>query len=257
MRTLSFAVAAFAAASVAFAQMPPIPAAKAARVGGFLERPDAAKGRVVFVNAQKIVPENELTNVAVRLSRFLHAKIAVVPGADVTCKTAQAALKGIENASAGVFLVEHPDCPNTILVAPESKWAFVNVSALAADKAEPPFVAARTRKEMVRAFLSLCGAYDSGYANSLMGNVDSLKALDKFIDDSPPMDVVGRSRKFLPLIGVDTRSMTTYIQAVKEGWAPAPTNDVQKAIWERIHAEKERGPSNPLRIAPPKPNVAK
>ena len=36
-----------------------------------------------------------------------------------------------------------------------------------------------------------------------------------------------------------------------EGWAPAPTNDIQKAIFERVKADKERGPSKPLTIAPP------
>ena len=28
----------------------------------------------------------------------------------------------------------------------------------------------------------------------------------------------------------------THKKACQEGWAPAPTNDVQKAIWEKVHA---------------------
>ena len=30
-----------------------------------------------------------------------------------------------------------------------------------------------------------------------------------------------------------------YLMAVRQGWAPAPTNDIQKAIWEKVKAEKE------------------
>ena len=45
---------------------------------------------------------------------------------------------------------------------------------------------------------------------------------------------------------------STYRKACREGWAPAPTNDVQKAIWEDINATKERGPANALPIPSPK-----
>lgn len=30
---------------------------------------------------------------------------------------------------------------------------------------------------------------------------------------------------------------TTYLQAVKEGWAPAPTNDIQRAVWDKVKAD--------------------
>ena len=32
----------------------------------------------------------------------------------------------------------------------------------------------------------------------------------------------------------------------------AQTNDVQKAIWEKVQAKKERGPARPITIPPPK-----
>ena len=52
--------------------------------------------------------------------------------------------------------------------------------------------------------------------------------------------------------GVQSARFTTYRQACREGWAPAPTNDLQKAIWEEVKADKERGPTNPITITPPK-----
>ena len=37
-----------------------------------------------------------------------------------------------------------------------------------------------------------------------------------------------------------------YLVAVQEGWAPQPTNDVQKAIWDKVHAL----PTEPIKIKP-------
>ena len=51
---------------------------------------------------------------------------------------------------------------------------------------------------------------------------------------------------------------TTYKRACKEGWAPAPTNDFQRAVWEKIKAEQGEKPTNPIRILPgQKPQGAK
>ena len=36
----------------------------------------------------------------------------------------------------------------------------------------------------------------------------------------------------------------TYRQACQEGWAPAPKNDEQKAIWNQVHAI----PDKPIKI---------
>ena len=43
----------------------------------------------------------------------------------------------------------------------------------------------------------------------------------------------------------------THRRACHLGWVPPPTNDVQRAIWEKIKADKERGPTNPITIPPP------
>ena len=38
--------------------------------------------------------------------------------------------------------------------------------------------------------------------------------------------------------------MSTYKKACQEGWVSAPTNDIQKAIWDKVHA----APKNPMKI---------
>jgi hypothetical protein len=58
--------------------------------------------------------------------------------------------------------------------------------------------------------------------------------------------------RFMSHWGIERAERMTYEVACREGFAPAPTNDIQKAIWERIKADKERGPTNPLKIPMPK-----
>ena len=45
-------------------------------------------------------------------------------------------------------------------------------------------------------------------------------------------------------LGILPVRTTTYLQACQEGWAPMPTNAVQKAIWEKVRAI----PQSPMKI---------
>ena len=53
--------------------------------------------------------------------------------------------------------------------------------------------------------------------------------------------------------GLKAYRPTAYIRACMEGWAPAPTNDIQKAIWDKVHAM----PTAPLAIKPETKKVEK
>ena len=44
--------------------------------------------------------------------------------------------------------------------------------------------------------------------------------------------------------GIQAFVSDTYKNACEQGWAPAPTNDIQKAIWDKVHAV----PKNPMKI---------
>lgn len=45
--------------------------------------------------------------------------------------------------------------------------------------------------------------------------------------------------------GIAQVRRTTYRKACEEGWAPAPTNEFQKAIWEKVKAAKTEAAANP------------
>ena len=204
-------------------------------VGGTLTRPGALTGRAIVVNAQGVVPSDSLTNSIRTLNKSLNTQITVQDSEPLHIEDMKGKVKELK-AEEAVFLVNDSTCQSAIMIAPDDNWAIVNVAVLSADNAKPAFVAARTNKELMRAFLMLCGAFDSSYDDSVMRGIKGVNDLDKIVKVSPPLDVVGRVRKYLFARGVETRPPATYLKACQEGWAPPPTNDIQKAIWNRVHA---------------------
>ena len=123
----------------------------------------------------------------------------------------------------------------------------VNVAPLAKGAGEKPqFFAARVQKELTRGFCLLAGAQNSGYPDALVGCMTKPEDLDRFMDCRLPIDVMNRFAPYLKGYGITPRVYSTYRKACEEGWAPAPTNDVQKAIWDKVHAM----PTEPIKIKP-------
>ena len=141
-----------------------------------------------------------------------------------------------------IFIVDDAALP-PVLIAPESRWALVNIAPIALEK-RSAFFEQRTKKELSRAFAYLCGATGSRYERSLTRGITSQTELDKNPDYELPMDIVQRFWDYMKPLGVIPAQRTTYLKACQEGWAPAPTNDVQRTIWEQTH----QLPSKPITI---------
>ena len=82
--------------------------------------------------------------------------------------------------------------------------------------------------------------------------IKSVQDLDVIQVERPCPEPFNKMIDGAKTFGIEPIRMATYRIACEEGWAPAPTNDVQKAIWEKVKADKERGPTNPIKIEPPK-----
>ncbi len=220
------------------------------RTGGWVRRPGTGRGKCVLVNTQKKIPPEPFGCAAAEMSRMLRVDMELKEGAPVTVATASmGVLKS--GGQAAVFIVDDASLP-ALLVAPESRWAMVNAAALVADKASAATVAKRAMKEACRAFAQLAGASNSSVPEGcVLRPVNSLRDLDALTVDCFCPEPVQRIVEHLETLGVEPFSGTIYRSACMQGWAPAPTNDVQKAIWERVMAEKERGPTNPITIPPP------
>lgn len=205
------------------------------RTGGKLRKPGVGKGKFVVCNGQSRVDAESAMASVKQMSAQLRVEVELQPfDGNVTPKTASEKLKQTGGAAA-VFIVDDADLPITLLTAPEAKWSIVNVAALAADGASPAFVSARVRKEAARGLLMACGGYDAQKAGTLMSTVTTLKELDEFDGTSLPIDVLNRVLRSLPSYGIERWVISTYYEACLEGWAPAPTDKYQQAVWDRVH----------------------
>ena len=211
-------------------------------MGGFLSKPGSGEGRIVFVDCQDRFRHDALQDIARQLGQLSRLGIAAVRGE-----------KGLDPASArkahgaeiALTMADRPGEP-LLLLAPEDGWGMVNVARIPAGDC----FAAGCSKALLRAFGLLC----CGGISMQQGNIMSEAKLENTsgLQNVLPQDVTIRQLKYLADMGVKPQIRATYKKACEEGWAPAPTNDVQKAIWEKVKSDKERGPTNPITIPPPK-----
>jgi len=212
------------------------------KFGGFVERAYDGK-RVYFLDAQKRAGTNAVEWVAeqARIALSFPVRIERSPDGSLTAPS---------DAGGVVRVVDLAATP-ALLVAPEDGWAQVNVAVLAADSPSEEVLETRLKKELWRAFVYAFGGGNSQSAGDVMRPVHSLRDLDAvptLVSSPEPFNAMlecAAARDIRPVF------RTTYRQACREGWAPAPTNEWQKAIFEQVKSDKERGPTNPIKISPP------
>jgi hypothetical protein len=207
--------------------------------GGRVVRPGTLVGRIVCVDCQDGVPKEVVADASAAFAALAKVRVDVEAGSFAWPSPAV-----VGNAS--LFVVDDAALP-PLVSAPESRWAMVNVAPLRAGRgSESAYFAARVRKELTRGFALLAGAQDSSFPNSLLGCMTDPSRLDDFADTRLPVDVAKRFSSYVRGYGITPAEEVSYLQAVKEGWAKAPTNDVQKAIWDKVH----KMPTEPLKIKP-------
>ena len=214
--------------------------------GGYILRPGMKQGEVSFLNAQKAVPSSEFKPIAARLGKMLHLNFTVKDVEAGGGRGEFAELLKKDSAQFAVFIVDDPGNDDALVILPESRYAIVNVSPLRADGGEGAFLAARAKKEAVRAFFFVAGGASMPSEGNLMSAFPHIRDLDNVPADAFPVEIVGRVGEYLPKMGCETKAFSTYRRACKEGWAPPPTNDYQKAIWDKVHAL----PTEPIKIKP-------
>jgi len=197
------------------------------RAGGFIERPGSGKGAIAYVNCQTKAPKEWIDESIAYFKEMTKFNIVYEEGV-FSIKEPKLP------ADVAIFIVDDENLP-AMLVAPENRWAMVNIAVLAQEK-RPVFFEQRTKKELSRAFAYLCGATASQYDRSLTRGMKSMAELDKNRDYELPMDVINRFWNYMKPLGVVPAERATYLKACQEGWAPAPTNDVQKSVWDKVHA---------------------
>lgn len=220
------------------------------KFGGLLERPTALKGTIGFIDCESGIGSAEIERVRDIIAHEMKFNYKIIQS---KAKSGLPERKDVDNAglSVAVFVVSCPSLP-PMLAAPEERWALVNVQRL---KEKLPdnvlgerVFAARCRSEILRAFALACGSWTSQYPGNIL-TATSVTDLDFCNPDKMVFDMVQRCTKYLASIGVTPSRKASYQVACQEGWAPAPTNDVQQAIWDKVHEM----PTEPIKIKYQKP----
>jgi len=202
--------------------------------GGMVKKPNTQKGHIIFANCQTTADIHLLKDAAKNFEDELCIEINVENGAFQFPNPRLL-------APATLFLIDDASLP-TLLSAPEDGWAFVNVAKLGRN--DDPFFESRVTKEISRGFAILCGAFMSQYANPLVSCITKPEQLDAIEKATLPFDSLIRIPTYLDGYGISPYEPYSYMDACQEGFAPAPTNEVQQAIWDKVHAI----PSNPMKI---------
>lgn len=234
LNDICIAVALGALSVAAFAQEPDRPRLsleeRIAKAGGEVLKPGTFAGKVSIVNQQKKVPDSDCTAVAALFAEATRCNVVADDGADAAVK---------------LYVVDDPKEP-VVLLAPEDRWGKLNVAKMVDDlpgeRAKERFFAPRARKMMLKSLSLLIGGGSSQFPGNVM-NAATMRDLDQ-CQESIPVDMTDNYIAYLKAIGVTQAEKTTYRKACREGWAPAPTNDVQKAIWDKVHAV----PATPMKI---------
>ncbi len=219
-------------------------------------------GRVLrLVNAQKAVPDAEIAEIVKAMRTTLRVVVECVPGTDNASKCPFGiAERGFDsgNVAGVVALVESDKFPR-LTIRPEEHTAIVNVTELTNGVPDAAQLALRVRKEVWRGFGYAMGAANSGYQPCVMRDITSLADLDAkpiaILSPEPLMRIDPALRR----LGLAQIRRATYKRACEEGWAPPPTNDWQKAVWEKIKAEQSEAPTKGIKIKynPTKPKSEK
>lgn len=214
----------------------------AKKVGGVVVKPGSQQGSIAFVNAQSRVQDADVKKVADQIVKMTRLPIMVVKNASkMTGEEAKTKFR----ANVAIVLIDDGDAP-IALIAPEEHWAVVNVGKLAKGRDDKEltgeFLASRCRKELIRTFTHLCAGCSTQFEGNVLGvsKIEDLDTVQEFI----PLDMKYKYLNFMKGIGVTPATIASYEHACKEGWAPAPTNDIQKTVWDKVHAL----PSDPIKI---------
>ena len=79
-----------------------------------------------------------------------------------------------------------------------------------------------------------------------MQPITQAKQIETLLSDNIMRDMIDSIRQNLASRGIEMSKISSYLKACQEGWAPAPTNEYQKAIWDKVHAM----PTAPIKIKP-------
>lgn len=204
--------------------------------GGHIYQPMQTKV-VSIANEQKMLDAAVLEKIAAEMQDLVKFPVRV----------------GAKDDVAVTLKVCECDVQGPLVVYPDNALACVSVKKLSADNPSKETLELRVTKELWRALIYVLGGGNTFVPQCVMKQVASLKDLDAIPARCASPDAFSRINDSAEKLGIKRERRVTYRQACKEGWAPAPTNDVQRAVAERVKTEmafekQTKDPTKPIRI---------
>ena len=217
------------------------------RTGGLIKIP--AQGHVTLIDYQKKADHEKLARKFAETFEGFHLPTKAV-SSETPFALSDMKTKAKEvGAGSVVMVVDDPLLPMS-LVSIETRCGVVNVAALAADNPSAAVLTRRTGKMVGRVAMLASGGAESDSPTSSLKTVTSLAELDANEGLGDEVYVMMGVIRGMQRAGVMPERVITYKQACKQGIASAPTNDIQKAVWDQVKSDKERGPTNGMKILP-------
>lgn len=213
--------------------------------GGIVEKKHTGEAIRIF-NAQNSIPSDKVAKYVkdMRWKSLLPFEMSNINHPKDSCLIKYvSSLIGVDNVAAAVLIIEDDNIP-IMLVAPEKKWTILNISHLKVDNPDPVILEKRFSKVLWIAAARTLGAGYSSFKPCVMQPFSTIVELDNNPAIIPCPEPFNKMINTAKAYGVKMIQIASYRTACEQGWAPAPTNDVQKAIWDKVHAT----PKNPLKI---------
>lgn len=217
----------------------PVPLSKMAefnaKTGGLVDPPANAKS-LVFLDARTDrTPSlsNQVTNVEMMLGFAIDLKIVAL---DAKACPRKFAFDARKNGAGAVVLFYEREGDPVLSAYPEDAVVLINARALKADNPDSRWLSRRVMTEFWRGIAFAMGGYcvPGKMGGESMQPIFSLKDFERLNGAGlSPMQQTAIANARLRL-GIYSRNPVPYSRACREGWAPAPTNDVQKRIYEQI-----------------------
>jgi len=204
--------------------------------GGLIQ--SVAKGNVIAVlSSQKTLDRQAIERCANSIPEKMRYPIEFKEVDKVTVEL-------IANPKYGVVIYIGEFAGNQmLLVNPDRPMAMVDVKALSSDGANAETVELRVSKMIVRAV-----ALSLGTGTAYLGRLGGLKDLDAMDSIRLPGEAHNAVSDTARKCGIQPIIFVTYKAACEEGWAPAPTTDIQKAVLAQVKAEQSNQPKKGIKI---------
>ena len=215
---------------------------QAKKHGGMIVEANSAKGFFTVLNAQDRVGLSAIASIKAMNDQWLRFQMIFTNTTEISAANIKSKISGF-GGTIGVGIIDIAEMP-MLTVAPEDGWALVNVARIAEDSPSQEILESRVRKEVLRGLAFTTGCAYMTQGDPIMRDVKSPIDLDGLPAEQFGLEIVKHIAESAPFYGLTPWNRKTYRKACEEGLAPNPTNDVQQAIWNEVHAT----PAAPIKI---------